>query len=123
MAKILIADDSTVSRTVLKGILIEAGHEVVGEAPDGTAAVALYAKLKPDLVTLDITMPQKSGLDALREIIGIDPQARIVMVSALGQHSTMLNALKNGARDYVLKPFEVGKILSVLANVLEGKAV
>lgn len=118
MARILIADDSAVSRTVLRNLLSEDGHEVVGEASNGTEAVEFYAKLKPDLVTLDVTMPGKNGINALREIIEIDPNARIVMVTALGQNSIMLDALKNGARDYVTKPFEKEKILPALASAL-----
>jgi two-component system, chemotaxis family, chemotaxis protein CheY len=98
--------------------LASGGHEIVGEAGDGAEAVARYQELRPEVTTLDITMPQKDGLEALREIIALDPSARVVMCSALGQESKVLESIKLGARDFVVKPFQADRVLGAVAKAL-----
>jgi two-component system chemotaxis response regulator CheY len=118
MARILVVDDSIVSRQSLKEILRGAGHEVVGEAGDGDDAVTKYKSLRPDLVTMDITMPRVSGIEGLKKIVAEDAAARVVMISALGQGAKILEALQNGARHYVTKPFEADKVVEAVREVL-----
>ncbi len=118
MARIMVVDDAAFMRTVLKKILSEAGHEVVGEATDGVDACAKYAELKPDLVTMDITMPNMDGVQALKQIRSIDGNARIIMCSAMGQESLVVEAISNGARDFVAKPFEAGRVVGAIAKAL-----
>lgn len=118
MARILIVDDSAVMRLNLKKILTEAGHEVVGEAPNGKVALGMYEKLKPDLVTMDITMPIMSGVDATGMIINKYPEAKIVMISALNQKKMVYEALKNGAKHYIIKPIDKEKVMGVLSEVI-----
>ena len=102
----LVVDDAAFMRKVLSDALAAGGHEVVGEAGDGDAAIAAYRDLQPDLVTLDITMPEKDGLATLCELVEIDPAARVVICSALGQETKVLDAIKAGAKDFVVKPFD-----------------
>ncbi len=118
MARIMVVDDAAFMRTVLKKILSEAGHEVVGEATDGVDACAKYAELKPDLVTMDITMPNMDGVQALKQIRSIDGNARIIMCSAMGQESLVVEAISSGARDFVAKPFEAGRVVGAIAKAL-----
>ncbi len=118
MARILIVDDSAVMRLNLRKILMESGHEVVAEAPNGKVALNLYEKHKPDLVTMDITMPVMSGVDATGFIVSKYPDAKIVMISALNQKKMVYDALKNGARHYIIKPIDKNKVMSVLNEVL-----
>jgi len=119
MARILIVDDTLVMRMNLKKLLEENGHTVVGEAPDGKKAIIMYEKLKPDIVTLDITMPEMNGIDALQEIKKRDDSARVVMISALSQKVKVLQALNLGAKHYIVKPFEKRIVGEVINNVLE----
>lgn len=114
MARILIVDDSRTSRKVLGGILKEAGHEIVGEAADGAQGNKMYAELKPDIVTLDITMPILDGIDTLQKIKEQDPDAKVIMVTAAGQKSKMVEAVKFGATDFVAKPFDQEQLLSII---------
>lgn len=118
MAKILIVDDSITSRKMLKGMLEEAGYEVVGEAADGEEGTKLYSELKPDVVTLDITMPVLDGIDALRRIKELDAEAKVVMVTAAGQKSKMVEAVKYGATEFVAKPFDQEQLLIIIEKVL-----
>lgn len=118
MARILIVDDSAVMRLNLRKILMEAGHEIVAEAPNGKVALNMYEKHTPDLVTMDITMPVMSGVDATGFIISKYPDAKIVMISALNQKKMVYDALKNGARHYIIKPIDKQKVMSVLNEVL-----
>ena len=118
MARILIADDAAFMRMMIKNILTQNGHEVVGEAANGEEAVARYAELRPDVMTMDITMPEKDGIEALREIIAADPDAKIVMCSALGQESKVLESIKLGAKDFVVKPFQADRVLSAIEKAL-----
>ncbi len=117
--RILIADDAAFMREMLSEILLGAGYEVVAQAEDGARAVAQFRELRPDVVTLDIVMPRKSGLDALREIRAIDPAARVVMCSALGQEALVMEALESGARDYVVKPFKPEQVLAAVGRALK----
>ena len=105
MARVLIVDDAKFMRTLVKDALVPAGYEIVGEAENGNEAVELYNKLKPDLVTMDITMREKDGIEAAGEILGLDATARIIMVTALGQESLLTKAIKLGVKDFVVKPF------------------
>ncbi len=117
MARILIVDDSLLARKGLKSILEGGDHEVVGEAVDGEQAVDKYNKLKPDIVTMDITMPNVNGIESLKRIIADDPQACVIMISALGQGGKILDALNSGATHYITKPFESEKVLEAINEV------
>ena len=123
MAKgILIVDDAAFMRMVIKNILVKEGYEVVGEAADGKEAVALYNDLKPALVLLDITMPEMDGIEALKKIIAADPQAKVVMCSALGQSSMVIEAIQAGARDYIVKPFQPDRVLEAVSKcIINGR--
>jgi two-component system chemotaxis response regulator CheY len=105
MAKILIVDDAKFMRTLVRDALVPQGHEIAGEAENGIEAVQLYKKLKPDLVTMDITMREKDGIEAAEEILISDPSAKIIMVTALGQENLLTRAIKIGVKDFVVKPF------------------
>jgi two-component system, chemotaxis family, chemotaxis protein CheY len=118
MARVLVVDDAAFMRKMVTDALVKAGHEVVGEASNGVEAIASYRDLKPDLATLDITMPEKDGLAALREIIAFDPTARVVMCSALGQESKVLESIRLGARDFVVKPFQAGRVQEAVTKAL-----
>ncbi|MDO9539798.1 MAG: response regulator [Methanocalculus sp.] len=118
MGRILIVDDTMFMRTLLKNILFSGGHEIVGEAADGTEAVAKYQDLKPDLVTMDVVMPKMNGIEALKEIKKMDPNAKVVMCTAVGQEQMVKLAIKSGARGYVVKPFQAPKVLDEVKNVL-----
>lgn len=120
MAKILIVDDSIVMRKNLSSILKSAGHEVVGEATNGRQAVTLYSELEPDLVTMDISMPILSGVEAVKRIIKEDPKAKIVMISAVNQKKMVFNALNSGAKHYIVKPIEQKKVIAVVDEVLQA---
>lgn len=115
---ILIADDAAFMRKMVRMTLSEAGLTDVVEATDGVEAVELYREKKPDLVLLDITMAHMNGLDALREIIGSDPEAKVIMCTAIGQQQTVMEALAIGAADYVVKPFQKDKLTEAVLNVL-----
>ena len=105
-------------REMLRDILADSGYEIVGEAADGEQAVSMFREVQPDLVTLDIVMPRKSGLEALREIRGLDPGARIVMCSALGQEAMVMEALEAGAQDFIVKPFKPDQALGVIEKAI-----
>ena len=119
MARVLVVDDAAFMRKVVGDALTGSGHEVIGEAGDGVEAREQFQQLRPDAVTLDITMPEMDGLSALREIIAIDPKARVVMCSALGQESKVLEAVKAGAKDFVVKPFQPERIVAAINKVME----
>src|SRR5438874_11686046 len=118
MARVLVVDDAAFMRKVVGDALTSGGHEVVGEATNGAEAVERFQELRPELTTLDITMPEKDGLAALAEIMAIDPAARIVMCSALGQESKVLESIKLGAKDFVVKPFQPGRVLEAVDKAL-----
>ena len=117
-ARVLVVDDAIFMRRMISEILEENGMEVVGEADTGAAAIKLYNELKPDLVTMDIIMPEMNGIDAVKEIMAIDAQAKIVMCSALGQQALVQEALAAGARDFLIKPFNPSRVIEVISKVL-----
>ncbi|HEX9778268.1 MAG TPA: response regulator [Geopsychrobacteraceae bacterium] len=119
MAKrVLIVDDAQFMRELLRDIFEQAGWHVVGEAENGKRAVEQFQLLKPDLVTMDIVMPLRSGIDALSDIIAAKPDARVVMCSALGQESMMMEAVKAGAKDFIVKPFQPEQVLRIAARAM-----
>ena len=115
---VLICDDAAFMRGMVGGILQRAGFEVVGEAESGIQAVERYKQLRPDLVTMDIVMPGLGGIDAVREIRRYDPDAKIVMCSAMGQQALVEEALQAGASDFVVKPFQPSRMLEAVQRVL-----
>lgn len=115
--RILIADDALFMRNMLRDIFVKAGFQVVGEAANGVEAVEKYHELLPDLVTMDIVMPLKSGIEALQQITREDPDARIVMCSALGQEALVIEAVQAGAKDFIVKPFKEERVLDVVRRV------
>lgn len=118
MAKILMVDDSKTSRKILKGILEDDGHEIIGEAANGEEGISRFKELQPDIVTMDITMPVMDGLEALRQIMDIDKNAKVIMVTAAGQKSKMVDAVKYGAVEFLAKPFEAAQIIEIIHKVL-----
>jgi two-component system chemotaxis response regulator CheY len=118
MAKVLIVDDAAFMRMMVKNILGANGHEIVGEAENGVQGLEKYAQLKPDLVTMDIVMPELDGIEATKEIIRSNPEARIIMCTAVGQQAKVLEAMKAGARGYIIKPFQAPKVLEEINKVL-----
>ena len=116
MPKVLVVDDALFMRATVKKLLTEAGFDIAGEAENGRVAVDLYQELKPDLVMMDITMPEMDGLAALKEIVKLDPAAKVVMCTALGQERSVMEAMNAGAKDYILKPFNAEKVVEVLKN-------
>ena len=119
MARILVADDASFMRQMIREIIEGEGHEVVGEASDGVEAVDRFKELHPDLVTMDIVMPRRSGIDAVKSIMEMDPGAAIVMCSALGQESLVTEAIEAGAMDFIVKPFKPDAVIKTLAKALE----
>jgi len=115
---VLVVDDAIFMRTMIGDILKQAGFEVVGEASSGVEAVKRYKELKPDLVTMDIVMPDMGGIDAVREIIDEDPDARILMCSAMGQQGLVVEAIQAGARDFVVKPFQPSRVIEAVQRLL-----
>ncbi|WHX42455.1 response regulator [Mesobacillus sp. AQ2] len=118
MARILIVDDAKFMRITLTNILRKANHEIVGEAENGREAVILYRELKPDLVTMDITMPEMSGLDAVKEIKKDFKDAKIIMCSAMGQQKMVVDAIEAGAKDFIVKPFDDSQVVDSVSRVL-----
>lgn len=115
--RVMIVDDALFMRNMLKDIFVRAGYEVVAEAEDGEVAIERYSEVKPDLVTMDIVMPRKSGIEALQVIMASDPDARVIMVSALGQDSLVLEAVESGAKDFIVKPFKEEKVLEIVKRI------
>jgi two-component system, chemotaxis family, chemotaxis protein CheY len=118
MTKVLIVDDAAFMRMMLKDILTKNGIEVVGEAVNGFEAVDKYRELMPDIVTMDITMPEKDGITAVKEIRTIDPKANVIMCSAMGQQPMVLEAIQAGAKDFVVKPFQADRVIDSINKVL-----
>ncbi|MDI6711449.1 MAG: response regulator [Thermoanaerobacterales bacterium] len=116
--RILIADDAAFMRMMIKNILVKSGYEVVGEAENGAAAAQLYKETQPDLVTMDITMPDVDGIEGVKAIRQIDPNANIIMVSAMGQQSMVMEAIQAGAKDFIVKPFQQERMLQAIERVL-----
>ena len=120
---ILIADDAEFMRAMLRQIIEDMEWTVAGEAGDGKEAIAQYRKLRPDLVLLDITMPNLDGTEALKAILAEDPQAQVVMITALGQKDQVLNAIKTGARDFIIKPLDHDRVTDTLTGILSPSSV
>lgn len=118
MADILVVDDAEFIRTLLKDILSKNGHRVVGEAADGVEAILKYRELKPDLVTMDIVMPKSTGIEAVKTITSEDHDARIIMISALGQQKLVLESIRAGAKDFIVKPFNEKTIVEIINKTL-----
>lgn len=117
MKQVLIVDDAIVARMVLKKLLTQAGYEVVGEAENGRMAIEKFKELKPDLVTMDIVMPEMDGIEATREITTYDPSAKVIITSTMHQKELSLKALESGACSYVVKPYETDRILRTLEQI------
>jgi two-component system, chemotaxis family, chemotaxis protein CheY len=118
MVKIMVADDTAFMRTMLKDVLVSGGHEIIAEARNGEEAVHLFKRLKPDLVTMDITMPEMDGITALTEIMEFDSRAKVIMCSALGQQAMVLYAIQAGTKDFIVKPFQKDRVLLAVCKVL-----
>lgn len=116
--KILIVDDAAFMRMMIKDTLKKNGYENFVEAPDGEIAVQMYKTEKPDLVLMDITMPNKNGLDALKEIKALDSNAKVVMCSAMGQESMVVEAIRSGAKDFIVKPFKADRVLKTVQGII-----
>ena len=116
--RILIVDDAAFMRMMIKDILVKNGFDVVAEASDGAQAVEKFKEHSPDLVTMDITMPEMDGITALKEIKEIGPQAKIVMGSAMGQQSMVIDAIQAGAKDFIVKPFQADRVLEAINKTL-----
>lgn len=117
-AKVLIVDDLAFIKLIIRDILEKRGIEVIGEASNGIEAVELYMRLKPDVVLMDITMPRMDGIQALSKIISIDSQAKVIMCSALGQQKLIIQAIKLGAKDFIVKPFKADRIIGAIKKTL-----
>jgi two-component system, chemotaxis family, chemotaxis protein CheY len=117
VAKVLVVDDAAFMRVRACKVLQENGHEVV-QAENGAEAVRLYAEHRPDAVLLDITMPEMDGLTALKEIRKVDPEAKVAMVTAMGQQSMIMDAIKSGAKDFVVKPFQPDRVLAAVKKLI-----
>jgi len=116
--RVLIVDDAAFMRMMIKNILTKNGYDVVAEAENGQIAVELYKNFKPDLVTMDITMPEMNGIEGVKEILNIDPNANVIMCSAMGQQSMVMEAIQAGAKDFIVKPFQQDRILQAMERVL-----
>ena len=116
--KVLVVDDAAFMRMMIKDILRKGGYEVIGEAEDGSKAVEKFKELRPDLVTMDITMPDMDGITAVKEIRKIDSSALIIMCSAMGQQAMVIDAIQAGAKDFVVKPFQPERVLEAVRKVL-----
>ncbi len=115
--RVLICDDAIFMRTMIADILTGAGYEVAGEADSGLQAVERYKALKPDVVTMDIVMPDMGGIDAVKAIMAVDGKARILMCSAMGQQALVVEAIQAGAKDFVVKPFQPGRVVEAVQRV------
>lgn len=118
MAKILIVDDAAFMRMMIKDILTKNGYEVVAEAANGVEAVELYKSHQPDLVTMDITMPEMDGIEAVKQIKEVNPAAKVIMCSAMGQQSMVMDAIKAGANDFIVKPFQADRVLEAVKKIV-----
>ena len=116
--RVLVVDDAAFMRMMVKDILSKNGYEVVGEAENGMKAVEKFAELRPDLVTMDITMPEMDGISAVKAIRKIDPKAKIVMRSAMGQQAMVIEAIQAGARDFIVKPFQADRVLEAVRKAV-----
>ncbi len=118
MTKVLIVDDAAFMRMVLRNMLTTHGFEIVGEGENGEKGVERYKELRPDVVTMDITMPEMDGITAVKEIMKFDPAAKVIMCSAMGQQAMVLDAIKAGAKDFIVKPFQEDRVLEALNRAI-----
>ncbi|MBJ6363388.1 response regulator [Paenibacillus sp. GCM10012307] len=116
--RILIVDDAAFMRMMIRDILSKNGYEVVGEGQDGTQAIEKFKELKPDLITMDITMPEMDGIAALKEIKKLDPNAKVIMCSAMGQQAMVIDAIQAGAKDFIVKPFQADRVIEAIKKTL-----
>ena len=118
MPKVLITDDAAFMRMMLKDILTKGGYEIAGEAVNGNEAIEKYNQFKPDLVTMDITMPICDGITALKQIMASDPAAKVVMCSAMGQQAMVIESIQSGAKDFIVKPFQPQRVLEAVKKLI-----
>ena len=118
MAKVLVVDDAAFMRMMLKDIVTKNGHEVAGEAGNGAEALAKYQEVKPDIVTMDITMPEVDGIEGLKRIKAFDGNAKVIMCSAMGQQNMVIEAIQAGAKDFIVKPFNAERVMDAIAKVI-----
>ena len=118
MAKILIVDDAAFMRMMIKDILTKNGYEIAAEAENGQKAVEKYAEVRPDLVLMDITMPEMDGIQSLKKIKELDPAANVIMCSAMGQQAMVIEAIQSGAKDFIVKPFQAERVLEAVKKVV-----
>ncbi|CFX65396.1 Signal transduction response regulator, receiver domain [Syntrophomonas zehnderi OL-4] len=116
--RVLIVDDAAFMRMMIKDILTKNGYEIAGEAENGQVAVEKYKDVKPDLVTMDITMPEMDGIAAVKEIVSYDSAARVIMCSAMGQQAMVIDAIQAGAKDFIVKPFQPERVLEAVSKAL-----
>ncbi len=116
--KVLIVDDAAFMRMMIKNILGKAGYEIVGEAENGAQAVSKFKEMQPDLITMDITMPEMDGITAVKEIMKMDSSAKIIMCSAMGQQAMVIDAIQAGAKDFIVKPFQPNRVLEAVQKVV-----
>lgn len=116
--RILIVDDAAFMRMMIRDILTKNGFEVVGEAQDGNQAIEKFKEVRPDLITMDITMPEMDGIAALKEIKKIDPSAKVIMCSAMGQQAMVIDAIQAGAKDFIVKPFQSDRVIEAINKTL-----
>jgi two-component system, chemotaxis family, chemotaxis protein CheY len=116
--RILIVDDAAFMRMMIRDILSKNGYEVVGEANDGVQAIEKFKELRPDLITMDITMPEMDGINALKEIKKIEPSAKVIMCSAMGQQAMVIDAIQAGAKDFIVKPFQADRVIEAIKKTL-----
>lgn len=116
---VMLVDDAAFMRMMLKDILVNNGYQIAGEAENGVVAVEKYPEIKPDITIMDITMPEMDGLKAVKEIRAKDPQARIIMCSAMGQQAMVIEAIQSGAKDFIVKPFQADRVLEAVAKALK----
>ncbi|WP_054958678.1 response regulator [Paenibacillus dakarensis] len=116
--RILIVDDAAFMRMMIRDILTKNGFEVVGEAQDGAQAIEKFKEVRPDLITMDITMPEMDGIAALKEIKKVDPNAKVIMCSAMGQQAMVIDAIQAGAKDFIVKPFQSDRVIEAINKTL-----
>ncbi|MCI3919014.1 response regulator [Paenibacillus sp. TRM 82003] len=116
--RILVVDDAAFMRMMIKDILSKNGYEVVGEASDGAQAIEKFKETNPDLITMDITMPEMDGITALKEIKKLDPSAKVIMCSAMGQQAMVIDAIQAGAKDFIVKPFQADRVIEAIKKTL-----
>lgn len=121
MVSVLIVDDAAFMRMMIKDILSKHGLHIVGEAENGLEAVEMFRELRPDLVTMDITMPEMDGITALKQILATDSRARVVMCSAMGQQQMVIEAIQAGARDFIVKPFRTERVIEAVTKVINSQ--